>query len=54
MIRVGIVYLFIIFIEDLKLEEVDTLLEQIYVSEVLNVKHKFGASSVHVVVDVSI
>ena len=50
MIRVSIVNFLIIFIEDLKLKEVNALLEQINVSEVLYVKHKFGPSSIHILV----
>ena len=47
MVRVCIINLFFILIEDLKLEEVDSLLEQVHITEVLNMKHELGPSSIH-------
>ena len=47
MIRVSVIDFLIIFIEDLKLHEVDSLLKQVHVAEVLHMKHKLGTSSVH-------
>lgn len=47
MIRIRVVHLLIVLVEDLELEEVDALLEQVYVAEVLDVEHKLGPSPVH-------
>ena len=47
MIWVSIVNFLIIFVEDLEFEEVDALLEQVYVAKVLNVQHELSSSSVH-------
>ena len=49
MIWVSIVNFLIIFVEDLEFEEVDALLEEVYVAEVLNVQHKLSSGSVHVI-----
>jgi len=46
-VRVRVVHFFVIFVEDLKLHEIDALLEKVYIAEVLNMKHKLGACPVH-------
>ena len=47
MIRIRVVHLLLVLVEDLEFEEVDALLEKVNVAEVLNVKHKFGPCPVH-------
>ena len=47
MIRIRVVHFLFILVEYLKLEEVDSLLEQVDISEVLHMKHKLSSRSVH-------
>ena len=49
MVRIGVVHFLLVFIEYLELEEVDSLLKEIDISEVLHVKHKLSSSPVHFV-----
>lgn len=46
-VRVRVVHFFVVFVEDLELHKVDALLEEVYIAEVLNMKHKLGACPVH-------
>ena len=46
-IRIRVVDLFIVLVEDLELEEVDALLEQVHIAEVLHMQHKLCACPVH-------
>ena len=52
-IWVRIVDFLLVFIEDLKFQEVDTLLEKVNISEVLHMKHKFVPCSVHLLATIS-
>jgi hypothetical protein len=45
MVRIGIVNSFLILVENLELQEVDALLDKVYVSEVLQMENKFSDGS---------
>ena len=47
-VRVGIVDLVFILVEDLEFEEVDTLLEKVHISEVFNMKHELSTGAIHI------
>jgi len=45
MVRIGIVNSFLVLVENLELQEVDALLDKVYVSEVLQMENKFSDGS---------
>ena len=46
-IRISIVNLFMVFVEDLKLHEVNSLLEKVHIAEVFNMEDELCARSIH-------
>ena len=46
-IRRSIVNLILVFVENLEFKEIDSLLKEVHVAEVLDVKNKFSAGSIH-------
>ena len=47
MVRISVVNFLFVFVKYLELEEVDSLLKEIDISEVLHMKHKLCSSPVH-------
>ena len=45
MVRIGIVNSFLVLVENLELQEVDALLDKVYVSKVLQMENKFSDGS---------